>query len=204
MLSKATASAPELPPAEGTGTARSTADRARLEEMFASHHNVVWRTLRRCGLDADGATEVGQQAFLIAVERVADIWPGSERAFLVGTALRLGRTARRKQARAQLDDDMDRHLGGMNRVEDSAAALQLIDLALANIDPTLVQVFVLFDVEGFSAPEIAQALDIPLGTVASRLRRAREEFRASARRLQSMFEREEGRGTRARHEREQP
>ena len=36
--------------------------------------------------------------------------------------------------------------------------------------------FVLYELEGLSSPEIATLLGIPLGTVASRLRRAREAF----------------------------
>ena len=35
--------------------------RARLQQMFDSHHNLVWRTLRRYGLDPEAA-DVGQQA----------------------------------------------------------------------------------------------------------------------------------------------
>src|SRR4051794_10690157 len=119
MLTKA--AAPDLRAGVDDGAAaplapRTAADRARLGEMFEAHHNVVWRTLRRCGLDADAATDAGQQAFLIAVERIGDIWPGSERAFLVGTALRLARTSRRKAARFDLDSDMDRHVGRTERI----------------------------------------------------------------------------------------
>jgi len=51
-------------------------------------------------------------------------------------------------------------------------------------------VFVLFELDGFSSPEIAQMTDVPLGTVASRLRRAREEFRAVARRIEPTLKRE--------------
>jgi RNA polymerase sigma-70 factor (ECF subfamily) len=38
-------------------------------------------------------------------------------------------------------------------------------------------VFVLFELEGMTSPEIAELSGVPLGTVASRLRRAREHFR---------------------------
>jgi RNA polymerase sigma-70 factor (ECF subfamily) len=46
-------------------------------------------------------------------------------------------------------------------------------------------VFVLSRVEQMSAPEIASVLGIPLNTVYSRLRAAREAFEAEVRRLQS-------------------
>ena len=63
---------------------------------------------------------------------------------------------------------------------------------LSQLDASLVEVFVLFDIEGFSTKEIASALELPGGTVASRLRRARDEFRAAAQRVERVMHREEG------------
>lgn len=164
--------------------------RARLQWMFQTHHNVVWRTLRRFGLDEEAAADVAQQAFLVAIERVDDIWSGSERAFLVGTALRLARSQRRGAARLRLDEHVEQRLVQPPAAESRVTTLQLLDRILGELDAELVEVFVLFDVEGLGAAEIAQALGIPTGTVASRLRRAREAFRALARRYQAVFARE--------------
>jgi len=160
--------------------------------MFEAHHNLVWRSLRRFGLDPESAADVGQQTYLIAAQRIADIWPGSERAFLIGTALRLARSVGRKTARLQLDQRLEETASVPGRGETDAMTLELLDRVLAQLDADLVEVFVLFDVEGFTAPEIASALRIPVGTVASRLRRARQEFRAATQRLARVFEREEG------------
>jgi len=166
--------------------------RARLQQMFDKHHNLVWRTLRRCGLDPETAADVGQQAFLVAVERIEHIWQGSERAFLLGTALRIARKQRRKAARTAVGIEIDERAHPLPGAESQAITLELLDRVLSQLDPSLVEVFVLFDVEGFSTKEIASALEIPYGTVASRLRRAREEFRAATRRLGHTLEREEG------------
>lgn len=173
---------------------RSAPSAERLEAMFELHHELVWRTLRRYGLDAEAAADIGQQAFVVAIERIDDIRFGSERAFLVGTALRLAASARRKSARWQLEAQMDAHVRSLakDQPEVQTRNLQLLDLALSQLDAGLLEVFVLFDIEGLSAPEIAQALSIPTGTVASRLRRARAEFRAVALRLESIWKREEG------------
>jgi RNA polymerase sigma-70 factor (ECF subfamily) len=135
-----------------------------------------------------------QQAFVIAIERVADIWPGSERAFLIGTALRLARSARRLTARYCLDTELtDRLIQTAPHPEKSASTLELLDRVLAQLDDGLVEVFVLFDIEGMSGPELARALGIPTGTVASRVRRARAAFRAAALRVELTRAREEGR-----------
>jgi len=174
---------PRVPPEDG---------RARLRRMFDSHHGVVWRTLRRYGLDAETAADVGQQAFVVAIERISDIWPGSERAFLLGTALRLARKHHRNAARVPLEGDLEERVRQAASAESQAMTLELLDRVLGQLDASLVEVFVLFDVEGFSTKEIASALSVPEGTVASRLRRAREEFRAATRRLELVLAREEG------------
>src|SRR2546423_6509943 len=96
-------------PTPAPASAAPAPDR-RLEQMFLAHHGMVWRTLRRRGLTADAAADAAQQTFLIAAERLEDIQPDSERAFLVGTALRVARTMGRKTMRWQLEEDMDRRV----------------------------------------------------------------------------------------------
>jgi RNA polymerase sigma-70 factor, ECF subfamily len=170
----------------------SEADRARLGRMFAAHNATVWRTLRRRGLDPDAAADATQETFLIAAGRLADIQPDSERAFLVGTALRVAHTLRRKTVRWALEENMDQHVSdpGTDRAD-----VELCDLALSKVNPELAEVFVLYEIEGLSSPEIAALLEIPLGSVASRLRRAREQFRVAAARIERRLGR--GRGGQA-------
>jgi RNA polymerase sigma-70 factor, ECF subfamily len=168
--------------AGGTLTAR-----LRLERMFRAHHELIWRTLRRLGLSPDLAADTVQQAYLIAAERLDDIRSGSERAFLFSTAIGLARTNFRRSQRCQLQSDMDTHVDpGLKseQLNNHCSAVQLMDRIFAKTHPDLVAVFILFELEGLSAPEIAQLIDIPVGTVASRLRRARSTFKAAARRME--------------------
>jgi RNA polymerase sigma-70 factor, ECF subfamily len=165
-------------------------DQDRLGRMFVAHHAMVWRTMRRRGLSPDAAADVTQQTFLVAAERLSDINPDSERAFLVGTALRVAHTLGRKTVRWQLEEDMDQRIADARSTSDERAAIQLCDLALSKVDADLAEVFVMFELEGLSSPEIAASLEIPLGTVASRLRRAREQFRVVVGRLELTMRRE--------------
>ena len=64
-------------------------------------------------------------------------------------------------------------------------ARELLDEVLDQMDPPLREVFVLFEFEDMAVKDIADLLDLPIGTVGSRLRRARESFSASATRLKA-------------------
>jgi RNA polymerase sigma-70 factor (ECF subfamily) len=167
----------------------SEADRVRLERMFAEHHAAIWRSLRRRGLTPDEAADATQETFLIAAARLSDIQPDSERAFLIGTARRVAHTLGRKTVRWQLDDDMDRRVSVARDAGDERADLELCDLALSKMNPDFAEVFVLYEVEGLSSPEIAALLEVPLGSVASRLRRGREQFRDAVARIERSLRR---------------
>jgi RNA polymerase sigma-70 factor (ECF subfamily) len=60
----------------------------------------------------------------------------------------------------------------------------LLDEALLHLDLELREVFVLCDLEEMPMREVADVLHMPPGTVASRLRRARELFNQAAQRLE--------------------
>src|SRR3954470_14095658 len=165
-------------------------DRVRLERIFNAHHAAVWRALRRRGLTPEAAEDATQETFLLAAERLDDIRPDSERAFLIATALRVAHTLGRKTVRWELDEDMDQRLSADRDTSETRADVQLCDLVLSKVDANLVEVFVLYELEGLTSPEIAELLQIPLGSVASRLRRAREQFRAAAERVERSVRRE--------------
>lgn len=158
--------------------------RTRLKAMFERYRAVVWQMLRRRGVNPDAAAELTQQAFLIAAERLEQIRPGSERAFLWGTGLRLAASLFRRTRRMQLEELMD--LRGTAAVHpDDAVELRrrfnLVASVLGKLAPELRDVFVMSEFDELSTYEIARRLGIPRGTVASRLRRARHQFESGAR-----------------------
>jgi RNA polymerase sigma-70 factor, ECF subfamily len=156
--------------------------RLRLEQMFNDHHDFIWRLLRRLGLGRGAADDAAQHVFLVAAERILDIQEGRERAFLFGTALRVARRVSRNEKRWVLEDDMDFRNSAVARPEDLADQRRAVDLMgriLANMDHDLKTVFILAELEGQTMPQVSSLLEIPLGTATSRLRRAREAFRAA-------------------------
>jgi len=173
---------PELLVAKPDLVPMAESSRVRLERMFNDHHDFIWRLLRRLGMNRDKVDDAAQHVFLVATERVDSIKLGSERAFLFGIALRVSRMFLRTERRWVLDGEMDLRQSQGQRPEalaEQRRAVDLIDRVLSDMDFDLRTVFVLFEVEGMSTPEIAELVGIPLGTAASRLRRAREVFRGS-------------------------
>jgi RNA polymerase sigma-70 factor (ECF subfamily) len=164
-----------------SGFGASAQDRARLREAFVQHYAGVWRFLRRLGVVADRVDDAAQQVFLIAIEALPRIVPGCERAFLYGTAVRVAHGIRRRVAREIPGLDLDlgsSPLPSADELADQKRARELLDQLLEHVDGDARTVFVLFEIEGFTVPQIAELLEIPLGTAASRLRRSREQFQA--------------------------
>ena len=127
---------------------------------------------------------------MLAADRLDDIRPESERSFLIATAVRVAHTLGRKTVRWELDEDMDQRLSANRDAGDTRADMQLCNVVLSKVAPDLVEVFVLYELEGLTSPEIAALLEMPLGSVASRLRRAREQFREAAARVERSMKKE--------------
>jgi RNA polymerase sigma-70 factor (ECF subfamily) len=164
---------------------------ARIKALFADHFDFVWRSARRLGADAGAADDLAQEAFLVAARRLPDIEPGKEKAFLFGTVLRLIADARRKAARRR-EVPADETLAGAPASDagpdarlDQARARAMLDQVIAGLPDDTRPVFVLYELEQMTMAEIAACLDLAPGTVASRLRRAREAFTAAVARTQA-------------------
>jgi RNA polymerase sigma-70 factor, ECF subfamily len=157
--------------------------KARLEGMIARDYRFTWRLLRRLGVPLHSIDDATQQVFLVAAERLSDIREESERSFAFGTALRVAQSYRRRNVRelAQVThDDLTTNEPDPEALFSQRRACEQLDQVLDQMPLELRSVFVLFELEGMTSPEIAQVADLPLGTVASRLRRARERFRQLA------------------------
>jgi RNA polymerase sigma-70 factor (ECF subfamily) len=173
--------------------ARST-DAHRLSAMASDHYQFIWRSLRRLGVAEQAVDDAAQQVFVLAAAKLDSIAPGSERAFLFQTALRVAMSLRRDFARRReaMVGDVLEEIPDPGLLPDAAAEVQqrraILDRLLDTLPMELRAVFILFEIEGLGSPEIAALLSIPVGTVASRLRRAREAFHAEAERVRRRME----------------
>jgi RNA polymerase sigma-70 factor (ECF subfamily) len=151
---------------------------------------LVWRVLRRSGLHPADADEVAQDVFWVFAQRASEVPEHAERSFLVSVALRIASDRRRSKWNRRTTEPLEPESYPSNELPPDEAVARdrnraLLDEALDSLDAPHREVFVLFEIEQMTRDEVAEALGIPPGTVASRLRKAREEFRAAAGRLQA-------------------
>lgn len=172
---------------------RSTAPRdpLGLRALFDAHYPSIWRLLRRLGVRSAHLDDAAQEVFWVAARRLRDIKRGSESAFLYGVALRVASQEVRRQAAAMPLAEVpflvdERPLADEQLAEQEARAL--LDEALAALPLDLRAVLVLHELEGLEVRQIAAIEAIPVGTASSRLRRAREEFSAIAKRMRARME----------------
>jgi RNA polymerase sigma-70 factor (ECF subfamily) len=165
-----------------TSTPSHGASSERLHAMVASQHAFVWRTLRRLGVPDADVDDASQQVFLVIHRRLPAIAPVSERSFLFQTTLRVAsqwrraHMRRREQPGLNLVDVAD-DAANQEELIDQRRARAMLDRALSSMPLKLRAVFVLFELEELTMLEIATISDLRPGTVASRLRRARQHFK---------------------------
>jgi RNA polymerase sigma-70 factor (ECF subfamily) len=141
----------------------------------------------------DLAEDAAQEVFLIASDKLDRIDPAAERQFLYAVAVRVAANFRRSLgSRRELPlESYERELSADSAPDalvEQKRAREILDRILDSMPEDLRTAFVLFELEELTGPEVAEVLGVPLGTTASRLRRARELFRTSVARFRGAFE----------------
>lgn len=157
-------------------TACLSGDLAAHRQLYdACHENVYRLAVRMVGLQ--DAADVTQQVFLQAFRSIHQFQGGSRfETWLYRLAVNESLQHLRRNRRWR-HHELDREPMDETQHGDDAERKELLEQALARIDPELRAIFLLREVEELSYHEIAEALDIPEGTVGSRLNRARRELR---------------------------
>jgi len=170
---------------------------ARLRGLVDRYIDFVARVLRNAGVPDAQIDDDVQRTFIAAARRLDDVREGSEKSFLLQSALRIAAHARRTVARRREvhSDEMPEivnYLANPEHLTDQKRARQLLDHIMSQMDTDLRTVFLLYEFEEMSMAEIASSLRIPPGTVASRLRRARADFKERVRALEGPSKAEVG------------
>lgn len=164
----------------------------RLAVLLHAHHKFIWRCVRRFGVGVEAVDDVVQEVFIVLARRLGDVQTGKERAFLTQTAFRLAANWRRGVRRRPLTHEMTDELvacesNAPDHHAEQRQTRQLLDLALQALSDEHRAVLVLAEVDELSRNEIAELLGWSAGTVASRLRAAKEKFAEEVNRLWSGF-----------------
>ena len=158
--------------------------RARFEERIMPHLDSAYNLARwLSGKDQD-AEDIVQDAFLRGYRFFAGFRGGDARAWLLhivrNTFYDWLREHRHDQQFSEFDEKL--HSPATDSERPDAALIRKADAgmlreSIARLPVQLREVLVMREVEGLSYNEIAQVADLPLGTVMSRLARAREQLR---------------------------
>ena len=190
-------SEPGAPSSTASETAPTQSTPLVLRQLVTEHLDFVWRSLRRFGVPAADVDDATQQVFLIANEKLSRINPGSERSFLVGVATRVASHVRRsyhrrEAAELRLSVNPLEATPNPEELTQRLEARALLDQVLDGMPEELRAVFVLFELEELSIDQTASLLILPRGTVATRLRRAREVFHEQAKLVGAGIKRKAG------------
>lgn len=171
----------------------SLADVRRLYSAHASELRLALNRLGGNGVDPD---DLLQEVFVVAMRKLSDLANAhSERAWLYGVAVKIAAGQRRRQRLRTwfgLESAPEpTSAESPSRTLEQKEASQLLQTAMESLPAAKRDVLVLFELQGLSGEEVANALDVPLATVWTRLFHARKALSAAVQRLEARERRHE-------------
>lgn len=160
-------------------------ERVDAEALFREHASYVATFAHRLGVPRDDVHDLVQEVFLVAHQKGGyEQGPARPRTWLCAIAIRLARKAHRERARRDPSDSPFVELAGGSERDPGAQletrrSLEHVQRALDSLDLDHRAAFVLYEIEREACEDIALALDVPIGTVYSRLHHARKKFMAA-------------------------
>jgi RNA polymerase sigma-70 factor, ECF subfamily len=155
--------------------------------VYRQYFDFVWSSARRFGVEADAIDDLVQEVFIVIHAKLDTLErPEALRSWVYGVVRRTVSTYRRARrthvaAGTTVDTFADlpsRESTPLERTEQNLSLRLLADL-LDQLDEPKREVFALVELEEWTVPEVAEALEIPLNTAYSRLRAARQAFEAA-------------------------
>ena len=157
-------------------------DRARFEQLILPHLDAAFNLARWLLRSRTDSEDVAQEAMLRACRFFRGFHGGDARAWLLQIVRNTCYTWLEKNRPVELMSEFDEELHQQPSVSPETLAIagdnrERLTRALETLPPRFREVLVLREFEGCSYKEIAAVLDIPMGTVMSRLGRARAKLR---------------------------
>jgi RNA polymerase sigma-70 factor (ECF subfamily) len=170
-----------------------TGDRQALEDLLSRHQRRVYRFGLKMCRDPEDAKDVLQETLLAVARTVKDFRGASSVSTWLYTIARSFCIKKRRRSKfaPEHEESLDSREPGLEArqvvdpgrgPEDDLAGRQIetaLEQAIAGLDPIYREVLVLRDVEGLTAPEVAEIMGLSVEAVKSRLHRARVAVRAA-------------------------
>jgi RNA polymerase sigma-70 factor, ECF subfamily len=189
-------------PAEAADHAATHLDDAELSvavpsfpELCTRYFEFVWKCARAFGSKSDEIDDVVQDVFLVVQRRHADLKDERlARSWIYSITRRVVSSQRRRKRErdSRAASDVDSLISTQQSplaVAEHNFEVRLLSALLDGLDERKREVFVLSEIMEMSGREIAETIGVPMNTVYSRLRAAREEFDAAAQRQRKLLER---------------
>src|SRR6478735_6750227 len=144
-----------------------TPAREPAEQMYREHHAFVWRNVRRLGCSDEWVDDAVHEVFLVATRRLAEFEGRSSlRTWLFAITFRVVGRMRRDGARRQAHIAryaVEQPVAIADAARETEAA-QYLRRLLLELNEAQRIVLILAQLEGFTSPEIAETLGLPVGT----------------------------------------
>jgi len=146
-----------------------------LKQRIANNHKRLYRTAFAWGHDPDLAADMTQEAITKALKRVNQLRDANKLdSWLFGILINCWRDHFRQQRDTVDIDNVElTHTNSPEHAQHTQDIVQSVRRSISRLPESQRQVVTLVNLEGFSYTEVAEILNIPVGTVMSRLSRAR-------------------------------
>jgi RNA polymerase sigma-70 factor (ECF subfamily) len=163
------------------------------DEVYELHFDFVWKSLRRLGVPSSDVPDVAQEVFVVVHRRLSSFEARAKvTTWLFQICLHAARDRnRRAHVRREVADTtsleaLPAHGERADQLLEHRDDLEMFDAVLDGMNSEQRAVFVMFELSEMTGDDIAATLGVPLGTVYSRIRLAREAFRRGAARVMAV------------------
>jgi RNA polymerase sigma-70 factor, ECF subfamily len=157
-------------------------------DLYKTYFNFVWSSARYLGIERADTDDVVQEVFITIHRRLGTLQQSSSlRSWIYGVTRRIASAYHRSKRTAVITTDTARlepellqpECASPLRMAEQSEDAELLWRLLLELDESKREIIVLAELHELTAPEIAAAIDVPLNTVYSRLRAARQELEAA-------------------------